>query len=446
MACSELLSLTESDNEHMNVDPLSDPLLPKKHKPKPTPLASEKQRKTGQHLKAAKVPNPASQCPRSSPALKHPTAVKVSSSKSVPKPPCHDLSDYGSYKRAGTHFTLSQARQDLASGGGKPFDKTTLEEMLGTQRHENGIPLHCLSSAQDLDPTIRSGAHQSAVAVATKLQFEALPEKIQHNIHRHRSVLILDIGAEATPPAFDRALWRGTTMLMQIVKFKDLMSCKIPASEQQKTRTLSSWGGHAILNGLQNLLLYSNIATPMEWLCVVKDGDFSSRRSLHGFGSRKSNIGFLQWEFILLGPNMTFYMCAGTIHFVISLNNYNATTNTDHATPLHIPDLGQRAHVFDLINLICFVILFPTLDSASYEHLENGMLPMQRDCFAELMYAWDLTLELAAVTHMAAVLSRYMKDWQNKVERVARVHTCTIQQATGAGPRSSQIQTTNTEH
>jgi hypothetical protein len=42
--------------------------------------------------------------------------------------------------------------------------------------------------------------------VATKLQFEALPEKIQHEIHRHRSVLIVDIGAEVTPPAFDRAL------------------------------------------------------------------------------------------------------------------------------------------------------------------------------------------------------------------------------------------------
>jgi hypothetical protein len=78
--------------------------------------------------------------------------------------------------------------------------------MLGTQHHENGIPLHWLPSARDLDPTIRSGAHQFAVAVDTKLQFEALPKKIQHNIHRHRSVLILDIGAGATPPAFDRAL------------------------------------------------------------------------------------------------------------------------------------------------------------------------------------------------------------------------------------------------
>jgi hypothetical protein len=93
----------------------------------------------------------------------------------------------------------------------------------------------------------------------------------------------------------------------------------------------------------------------------------------------------------------------------------NATTNTDHATvrcllirifilqaahllacclPLHVLNLSQRAHVFDLINLICFVILFPALNSAGYEHLENRMLPMQRDRFAELMYAWDLILEL----------------------------------------------------
>jgi hypothetical protein len=56
-----------------------------------------------------------------------------------------------------------------------------------------------------LDPTIRSEAHQSAVAVATNLQFEVLPEKIQHNIH-HRLILILDIGTEATPLTFDRAL------------------------------------------------------------------------------------------------------------------------------------------------------------------------------------------------------------------------------------------------
>jgi hypothetical protein len=63
----------------------------------------------------------------------------------------------------------------------------------------------------------------------------------------------------------------------------------------------------------------------------------------------------------------------------------NATTNTDHTTvhclliqififqaahllahcsPLHVPDLGQSAYVFDLINLTCFVILFPALDSA----------------------------------------------------------------------------------
>jgi hypothetical protein len=36
-----------------------------------------------------------------------------------------------------------------------------------------------------------------------------------------------------------------------------------------------------------------------------KSGDFSSRRGFHGFDSRKSNTVFLQWEFILLGPNMT---------------------------------------------------------------------------------------------------------------------------------------------
>jgi hypothetical protein len=137
-------------------------------------------------------------------------------------------------------------------------------------------------------------------------------------------------------------------------------------------------------------------------------------------------------------------MRAGTIHFVISLDNCaatglhghcaaalsagiwcalhnvmtdNATTNADHATAhwllirififqarhllahcslLHVPDLSEPTHVFDLINLMCFVILFPALDSAGYEHLDNGMLPMQRDRFAELMYAWDLTSELVA--------------------------------------------------
>jgi hypothetical protein len=43
----------------------------------------------------------------------------------------------------------------------------------------------------------------------------------------------------------------------------------------------SSWGGHAILNALQNLLLYSNIATPTGWLCIVYYSSFPAVVDIH---------------------------------------------------------------------------------------------------------------------------------------------------------------------
>jgi hypothetical protein len=71
--------------------------------------------------------------------------------------------------------------------------------MLESQVLIGGLPLHCLPSARNLDPKIRASDTQSVVAVTTKAEFEALNASHRQELFRHRSVLVLDIGAEPAP-------------------------------------------------------------------------------------------------------------------------------------------------------------------------------------------------------------------------------------------------------
>jgi hypothetical protein len=168
-----------------------------------------------------------------------------------------------------------------------------------------------------------------------------------------------------------------------------------------------------------------------------------------------------------------------TLHNIMT---NGATTNADHATArhllvrvfifqclrllakkpgLHIPDLTVGEQLFDLMNLICFVILYPALAVASYVDIDKDQrMPMDEERFAELLYAWILLGRLIrffdmhpnshdelgsfkqvvhvsfffllfffrcgrvsnsspkiAATHMAAALVRYKEDWHNQVKK-----------------------------
>ncbi|KAJ7613364.1 hypothetical protein DFH06DRAFT_1344710 [Mycena polygramma] len=314
-----------------------------------------------------------------------------------------------------------------------PFDKTTAEEMIASQILVAGIPLHCLPSARDLDPTLRPSSQQSAVAVATRAQFEALSPQAQHELHRFRSVLILDSTNSQAEPEFNREFLETYRDVDQDCEIQDPGLRTLQTEDIVRIGPLSALLDHTardgtvILNALQNPLPYSNIDLPPGWanhatheraanhtpaqaelppplmpwedlrwiifamryakssahqdvlstvlkmLCGWKlwaiavradgapdnEGDFSSRFAFRGWNPKLSNCGFLRYELLLLGPGMTLYLRAGTIHFVISLTDCaaaglhshcasslssgiwcslhnvitdSATTNADHAT------------------------------------------------------------------------------------------------------------------
>ncbi|KAJ6449492.1 hypothetical protein C8R47DRAFT_1230612, partial [Mycena vitilis] len=428
-----------------------------------------------------------------------------------------------------------------------PFDKTTAEEIKASQILIDGIPLHCLPSARNLDPTIRPSSQQSAVAVATRAEFEALSPDAQQELHRFRSVLILDSADSLMEPEFNREFLEMYRDIDQDCEIQDPGLRTLQSEDIVRIGPLSSLLDHTaregtvILNALQNPLPYANIDLPPGWanhatheraanhtpaqaklppplmpwedlrwiifamryaksaahqdvlstvlkmLCGWKlwaialradgapdsEGDFSSRFAFRGWNPKLSNCGYLR---------------AGTIHFVVSITDCaaaglhshcasslssgiwcslhnvitdSATTNADHATArsllvrifiyqarqivarkpqIHVPDITKNEQLFDLVNLICFVILFPALSTSSYAYMQHGMLLMQEDRHLELMYAWKLLTQLitfvdehasftsaefdtfdslvdTAVVHTASCLDRYMKDWQLDVER-----------------------------
>ncbi|KAJ6538618.1 hypothetical protein B0H10DRAFT_2245676 [Mycena sp. CBHHK59/15] len=202
-----------------------------------------------------------------------------------------------------------------------------------------------------------------------------------------------------------------------------------------------------------------------------KAGDFSSRHGFHGWQPHGSNTQFLRWEFILLGPNMCLYMRAGTIHYVISLENCigvghhghcaaelspgiwcalhnvvasGATTNADHAVArnllvrvsifqslrllkrspgLHVPDLTVGEQLFDVVSLICYVIVYPALASEWYCAIEDGVMPMAEERFAELVYAWDLIHRLIVFIDKEAECEFYEGyDSFDEIIKVGAVH------------------------
>ncbi|KAJ7764090.1 hypothetical protein DFH07DRAFT_1059140 [Mycena maculata] len=215
-------------------------------------------------------------------------------------------------------------------------------------------------------------------------------------------------------------------------------------------------------------------------------GDFSSRKGFQGWDAASSNKEFLRWEFIALGPNMTFYQRAGTPHHVISMANCigwghhghcaaalspgiwcalhniiagTATTNADHTNALHLliriflfqardivihkerdvhtPDIAIKEQLYDLVNLACFVILYPALNTKEYWNMgEDNVLPMSQYQFDEMAAAWDALSALvkfvdeqsfvstiyasfqdmldAGVIHMAVALERYKKGYEGR--------------------------------
>jgi hypothetical protein len=74
-----------------------------------------------------------------------------------------------------------------------------------------------------------------------------------------------------------------------------------------------------------------------------------------------------------------------------------------------------------MVTLICFVIVFPALASGSYGLLEGDFLPMRRDRFDELLFAWGLVHKLVIhIGHQANYSSTEYPDFQLAID--ARFH------------------------
>ncbi|KAJ7436548.1 hypothetical protein FB451DRAFT_1193845 [Mycena latifolia] len=408
------------------------------------------------------------------------------------------------------------------------FNEQTLNEMLTTQvLDDKGIPLHCWENTRNLDPRTCAGLRQLFVLIVMRADWDALGDKRQHELHHHRCILILESGGPPEHPFTHQ-------MLERFHDVDGLCEIQDPGLRTKTNEDITHIGtladlldhksrdGRPLLNSLQNPMPYRShccraghcplpfmswedlwwiiiatlnaksrahqdvLATVIALLCGWKvwaiavqgdtdgtemRGDFSSRHGFRDWSSQNSNKDIYRREFILLGPNMTFYMQARTIHYIISLEDCigwghhghclatlsrrlwcalhniisdSATTNADHACKLvanqrslHILDLEQKTHVFDLVNLISIIILFTALDSSCYQLIENGMLPMHAEHFDELVYAWSCLSklfdhingemdfasdkfesfeQLSAVVHMACSLVRYQWDWSREVK------------------------------
>ncbi|KAK6996745.1 hypothetical protein R3P38DRAFT_1958399 [Favolaschia claudopus] len=89
-------------------------------------------------------------------------------------------------------------------------DCQMIENMLATQRaNPRGIPQFLSADiSRNPDPTIKPGFSQSFLYISTPMDLAKVTLRNQYLLHRHRCVMVLDIGADA-PPAFDtKALWR----------------------------------------------------------------------------------------------------------------------------------------------------------------------------------------------------------------------------------------------
>lgn len=79
-----------------------------------------------------------------------------------------------------------------------------LEDMLDSMPKRDGMPLFLHPSARDSNPDLRPSKDQSIFFVCTREEFFRLPPQTQYLIHRHRCVVMINIGADPPPP-FDQS-------------------------------------------------------------------------------------------------------------------------------------------------------------------------------------------------------------------------------------------------
>ncbi|KAK6975144.1 hypothetical protein R3P38DRAFT_562864 [Favolaschia claudopus] len=156
-------------------------------------------------------------------------------------------------------------------------DCQMIENMLATQRaNPRGIPQFLSADiSRNPDPTIKPGFSQSFLYISTPMDLAKVTLRNQYLLHRHRCVMVLDIGADA-PPAFDtKALWRvGDPDMLYLIqdiglpdefsqkRFADKLSNLLPHPGRPVLSTVYSLP-HAMLPTPPSFVAFSSIQSAL---------------------------------------------------------------------------------------------------------------------------------------------------------------------------------------
>ncbi|KAJ7181275.1 hypothetical protein C8R46DRAFT_1071821 [Mycena filopes] len=312
-----------------------------------------------------------------------------------------------------------------------PFDEETLE------RFRN---LDSLAHIQD---------HEERGTEGPLVQIGTLRDLLDKNLRGGKQVFnclqnTMEDGDIPIPPGF-HAMTTDERAMHWTRDIPELPHTPMP-SKDRRWVIIANAGAHSGAHADTSATDIAPLTGMKIWALGVRDNVDQSILTRHAFDEWEpygSNTKLLRWEFLPLTPGMILLQRPGEVHYVISHNACiayghhwhcsstigravaNILQNTitdastgnanhlsaqwtllrvfDHTTILIHKNKHTEAHgvnpetpegFFDLLMLMCFVVLFPALNSEAYVGLvdDEGLqaaLPIHPDTYREMTYAWD---------------------------------------------------------